>query len=146
MPELTPIRMHGDDRRLVWLELLGSLLPGDLSVTWVYPGATLAWHRHEHQDDYMVVLRGVLKVGMWAPQAVDEVMWPGDPEKVVQWETLDEHHPRLLRIPAYWWHGYQNLGSEPALVLTYITQHYNPKDEHRMSVADAGVPWERTVR
>jgi hypothetical protein len=63
------IKISADDRRTAWLEVFkGSNMPGDLTVTWVEPGAILAWHRHEHQDDWMLVVEGTLKVGLWRGQ------------------------------------------------------------------------------
>jgi dTDP-4-dehydrorhamnose 3,5-epimerase-like enzyme len=127
-PRATPVRQHGDDRRLAWLEVLGDLLPGDLNVTTVYPGAKLGWHRHWHQDDYMLVVAGTLKVGCWREIDIgpeDEV------GRDLIWTTLDARHPQTYRIPAGWWHGYMALGGE-ATIITYITQHYNPDDEARM--------------
>jgi dTDP-4-dehydrorhamnose 3,5-epimerase-like enzyme len=37
------------------------------------------------------------------------------------------------------WHGYQNVGDEPAYLLMYCSQKYDPSDEERMSEAE--VPW-----
>ena len=128
-PTATPVRQHGDDRRLAWLEILGDLLPGDLTVTTVYPGAKLGWHRHWHQDDYMLVVAGTLKVGCWRDVETDI---EGMAERDVVWRTLDARHPETYRIPADWWHGYCAIGGE-ATALTYITQRYTPADEARMS-------------
>lgn len=129
------MKIHSDDRRVAWLEVFGgSNMPGDLSVTWVHPGAICAWHRHERQDDWMLVVQGTLKVGLWKPSLLP------------QWQTLTPFHPVPLVIPAGSWHGYQNIGSEDALLVTYITQHYDPEDEHRLSPVLAGVSWERIPR
>lgn len=137
-PALSPIRAHSDDRRTAWLELLGPLLPGDLSVTWVHRDAILGWHRHEKQDDYMTVTAGALKVGCWMryldafPGSPDESS-PGDGQ-LIRWFTLDARNPQMLRIPAGWWHGYQSIGDEAACVVTYITRHYDPQDEGRCPI------------
>lgn len=122
---------------MVWLELFDpAFKDGNLNVTWVQPGAILGWHRHQHQDDYMVVLDGTLRVGQWREGASD-----------LFWTTLSGHHPAELQIPRGWWHGYQNIGDREALVLTWITQPYNPKDEERLDPALAsehhGISWVR---
>lgn len=137
-PALSPIRAHSDDRRTAWLETLGDELPGDLTITWVHPDAILGWHRHEKQDDLMVCVQGVLKVGCWMnyldahPGSPDESS-PGTGQ-YIRWITLDARNPQMLRIPAGWWHGYQSIGDESACVVTYITQHYNPQDEFRTPI------------
>ena len=133
-PTLTPIRAHSDDRRTAWLELLGPLLPGDLTVTWVHPDAILGWHQHHHQDDYMVVVAGVLKVGTWE----ECYMGPGELEPYAatgpRWFTLDARNPQVLHIPKGQWHGYQSIGDASACVVTYTSQHYDPSDEYRKPV------------
>lgn len=133
------MKISADDRRTAWLEVFkGSNMPGDLTVTWVEPGAILAWHRHEFQEDWMLVLSGSLKVGAWQ----------GTIERVFAqtWETMTPKRPQPLVIPAGWWHGYENIGHEPCLLLTYVTQPYNKDDEFRMDPAIAPVTFERKAR
>lgn len=134
------MRIHVDDRRCAWVDVFADALPhGQLNVTTIWPGAILAWHRHEQQDDRMLVIRGSLKVGVW---------WPDHPEQVA-WTVLTELHPDEYYIPRGAWHGYQNLGTDPAIVLTWINQPYNPKDELRLDPGAMEPPmptWERRAR
>lgn len=132
------MKIHTDDRRCAWLEIFRDALPhGQLNVTTVWPGAILGWHRHEKQDDSMLVIRGMLKVGMW---------WPNRPESVA-WTTLTDLDPREYWIPRGAWHGYQNIGPDPAILLTWINQPYTPSDEQRMDPDAEGLPsWERKAR
>ena len=37
---------------------------GDINVSIIEPGAVALWHRHMKQDDYQIVIKGSLKVGM----------------------------------------------------------------------------------
>ena len=131
------MRIHTDDRRSVWLEIFHEALPqGQLNVTRVWPGAILAWHRHEHQDDRMVVIQGTLKVGVWEPGQSAACIWT----------VLTETDPKELVIPRGLWHGYQNIGSEPAIVLTWINQPYDPEDEHRLDPGPDQWEWRVTRR
>lgn len=132
------MKIHTDDRRCAWLEVFKDALPdGQLNVTTVWPGAILAWHRHEHQDDRMLVISGTLKVGIW---------WPGKPEDVI-WEVLTPLDPRECLIPRGAWHGYQNIGHEPAVALSWLNQPYNAKDEHRLHPHHPDTPsWTRKDR
>lgn len=87
----------------------------------------------------MLVLSGTLKVGLW---------WPGKPEQVA-WEVLTPLDPREYWIPRGAWHGYQNIGSVPAVVVTWINQPYNPEDEHRLDPTALEPPmptWDRRAR
>lgn len=143
------VRIHSDDRRVAWLEVFTAALPtGNLNVTWVQPGATLAWHRHQQQDDHMLVLQGTLKVGRWQQKGyyerdVDEIQ---PCVRNLDWTVLSEHHPKELVIERGLWHGYQNIGTTECLLLTWITQPYNPADEERLDPADVNIPWERIPR
>jgi len=146
-----PIRVHADDRRTAWLDgFAGAGLPGDLNVTWVEPGAILAWHRHEQQDDWMLVVEGTLKVGFWRGQ--QDAPFPGmvtTPQWVVdeaRWEVLTDRDPKTLVIERGWWHGYQNIGPGRACVITYITQHYTPQDEFRLAPHLVPLFWDRVAR
>jgi len=132
------VKIHTDDRRCAWLEVFHDALPqGQLNVTTVWPGAILAWHRHEKQDDAMLVIHGTLKVGMW---------WPNHAHQVA-WTTLTHLDPQEYWIPRGAWHGYQNIGSDPAVVLTWINQPYDHTDEYRMDPDAEGLPsWERKNR
>lgn len=142
------MKISADDRRTAWLEVFkGSNMPGDLTVTWIEPGAILAWHRHEQQEDWMLVLEGTLKVGAWRGHEeksfLDDMEWVVDE---VQWEALTDRAPKPLVIRRGWWHGYQNIGPGRACVLTYITQPYNPQDEFRLSPSEVPLRWERVAR
>jgi dTDP-4-dehydrorhamnose 3,5-epimerase-like enzyme len=59
---------------------------------------------------------------------------------------MSERDPKELIIRRSWWHGYQNIGTEEALVLTWITQPYNPDDEERLSPDAVDISWERVAR
>ena len=37
---------------------------GDINVSIIEPGAAALWHRHMEQDDYQIVIKGSLKVGV----------------------------------------------------------------------------------
>lgn len=163
------MRSHSDDRRTVWLELFKDALPtGNLNLTWVQPGAILAWHRHQRQDDHMLVIQGTLKVGRWQEAGRLEGWTPPGPYipgrvyvvpdgkrigsspeylyKNLDWTVLSEHDPKELKIERGLWHGYQNIGVGEALVLTWITQPYDPTDEERLSPEAVNISWERVAR
>jgi len=115
-------------------------LPGhQLNVTQVWPGAILGWHRHEQQDDRMLVIEGIVKVGMWFPEREDQAVW----------HVLTPREPRELFVVRGCWHGYQNIGTETATVITLVNQPYNPNDELRLdpdTVTHPKLQWTRKNR
>ena len=57
-------RFHMDDRGIRYCDIFPEIEKGDINVSIVEPGAAALWHRHMHQDDYQIVIKGSLKVGM----------------------------------------------------------------------------------
>jgi dTDP-4-dehydrorhamnose 3,5-epimerase-like enzyme len=120
------VRTHTDERRAALCNLFPEL-PGDLNVFYVQPGQRTAWHRHQRQTDHFRVLSGTIRFGRFK-----------DPS-MVWYYTFDSPNSDLYVRPG-WWHGYENIGETPAVLLMYLDQKYDPSDEERMSEAE--VPWE----
>ena len=57
-------RFHLDDRGIRYCDIFPEIEKGDINVSIIEPGAAALWHRHEHQDDYQIIVKGSLKVGM----------------------------------------------------------------------------------
>ena len=57
-------RFHMDDRGIRYCDIFPEIGKGDINVSIIEPGAAALWHRHMHQDDYQIVIKGSLKVGM----------------------------------------------------------------------------------
>ncbi len=57
-------RFHMDDRGIRYCDIFPELGKGDVNVSVIEPGAAALWHRHRHQADYQIVVKGSLKVGM----------------------------------------------------------------------------------
>ncbi|MFQ5924447.1 MAG: dTDP-4-dehydrorhamnose 3,5-epimerase family protein [Dehalococcoidia bacterium] len=110
----------------------GELLDGDeiaqVNVSFSYPGIIRAWHRHlRGQVDYFLVLQGAMKIC-----AYDDRDSPTK-EKLVE-IIASSHKPQLVRIPGIYWHGTMTLGSEPSLMVYFVTRLYdyqNPDEERR---------------
>ncbi len=132
--ELIVPRLADDDRARRACDCFPT--PGDINVTWAYPGRIVAWHRHQRQTDNWLVVKGNLKVGLM------------DDDRNVRWVYLSEHDRRTLRIPPGVWHGFMVLGNEEAILVYYITEKYNLEkpDEERLTVDAAGVDWSVPVK
>ena len=59
----------------------------------LYPGVIKAWHRHEYQDDYFCILKGMAQVGIYSDE--------NGPEKFF----IGEHNPVVVHVKAGEWHG-----------------------------------------
>ena len=57
-------RFHMDDRGIRYCDIFPEIEKGDINVSIIEPGAAALWHRHMEQDDYQIVIKGSLKVGV----------------------------------------------------------------------------------
>ena len=106
-----------------WKDLFAedTIVQANLSLT--YPNIIRAWHRHlKGQTDYFLALKGLIKIC-----AFDEKI--GEINEVVS-SALDL---QVVRIPGLYWHGFKVLGNEPAMLLYFTTNLYDPAnpDEER---------------
>jgi|TARA_A100001201_G_scaffold65209_1_gene61335 dTDP-4-dehydrorhamnose 3,5-epimerase len=99
----------------------------------LYPGVVKAWHRHQHQDDYFCILKGMAQVGIYNESHPE-------PEKYF----IGEHNPAVVHVKAGEWHGLTAVGNEPCGLLYLVTKKYNPDipDEERAGPFDfVGKDW-----
>lgn len=134
-----PLRFHEDDRGVRYNDIF-PVGQGDVNATVVYPGALSAWHRHQMQDDYQICVKGSLKFGF-----CDK---PASQGGTVEWVYSSERSAKegALFIPRGIWHGYHNFTLEIAIVLYWLTNKYDPKDEERMTIENMGFDWLRRAR
>ena len=57
-------RFHQDDRGIRYCDVFPEIGKGDINVSIIEAGACAMWHRHMKQDDYQIVIKGSLKVGV----------------------------------------------------------------------------------
>ncbi len=115
---------------------------GQCYVAMNYPGVVRAWHWHEKQDDFFVVVKGMIKVGLYdmregsATRGEVNELYLGDNNNIV------------LKIPVGVAHGYKTVGAEPSLLVNFPTEVYNrdEPDEHRLPWNTDEIPfdWEVT--
>jgi len=134
-PVFVPASYYCDDRGYsIMNQLLGVLSPeGQVNYSVQHPGVIKAWHRHKHQTDFWMCLRGHIKVGVHKEGA--DFAWL---------HVLGEKAPGALIIPPTLWHGAATVGAEPAGLMYYVTRAYDPKapdEERRAFDSVAGFPW-----
>jgi len=135
-PILVPVPVYADDRGWSLMNQFQQVLApeGQVNYSVMYPQVIKAWHRHQEQTDFWLVLHGHLKMG---------VHREGDKRS---WITVvGEKHPAVLIIPPTLWHGAATVGPKSAGLLYYVTKRYDPAnpDEQRCAHdAIAGFPWQ----
>ena len=117
---------------------------GQCYVSMNYPGVVRAWHYHEKQDDFFVVVKGMIKVGLYD-------MREGSPSRgEVSEYYLGDNNNIVLKIPVGVAHGYKTVGVEPSLLVNFPSEMYNREepDEHRLPWDTDQIPfdWEVTFK
>jgi dTDP-4-dehydrorhamnose 3,5-epimerase len=126
------IRRFPDERgffaevmRKDWKDLFGDDTVVQSNFSFSYPGVIRAWHRHvKGQIDYFLALKGMIKICAFddATAEVNEIIS----------SALDL---QVVRMPGHYWHGFKALGDEPAMLLYFTTNLYdpaNPDEERRL--------------
>ena len=127
---IKPLKRFTDERgffteimRKDWKDLLGNDSVAQANLSRTFPGIIRAWHRHlKGQTDYFIALKGTIKIC-----AFDE-----------KTEELNEiisssQNLQVVRMPGHYWHGFEAVGNEPAMLLYFTTRLYDyaSSDEER---------------
>jgi len=135
---------HADQRGYL-MELLRSDDPifskfGQCYVSMNYPGVVRAWHWHEKQDDFFVVVKGMIRVGLYDQREGSAT------QGEVNNFYLGENNTILVKIPVGVVHGYKTIGMEPSLLINFPSEAYDPDepDEYRLPWNTDQIPhdWE----
>jgi len=167
------MRFHLDSRGSRYCDIFSEAgVFGDVNVTIVNPGTAALWHRHEKQDDYQIVVKGALQISMcnlpYDPPAKEKIEWRNRANNLdldhlhlapyyedEKWQIPHcEHHILSERnanegplfVPRGFWHGCFNHTNEEAILIYYISNHYDGTDEARMTVERAGWDYERVAK
>ena len=142
--EVKQLTRHADERGFL-MELLRSDDPiftkfGQCYVSMNYPGVVRAWHWHQKQDDFFVVVSGMIKVGLYD-------MREGSPTRdEVNELYLGDNNNIVLKIPPGVVHGYKTIGVAPSLLVNFPSELYNREqpDEYSLPWNTADIPfnWE----
>lgn len=137
---------HADDRGF-FMEILRddeNLLKrfGQSSMSKSYPGVIKAFHYHERQDDIWFFPVGNAQV----------VLYDLREDSPTKGETnvfyMGEDNPLVVVIPQGVAHGYRVLGNEPACIVYFTTESYDPKnpDEKRLDWNDPVIGFDWTTK
>lgn len=133
---------HSDDRGF-FMEILRDdeeLLKrfGQASLSKSYPGVIKAFHYHEKQDDLWFFPVGNAQV------VLHDLREESPSYGITTAYYMGEDNPSLLLIPQGVAHGYRVLGNEPAVIVYFTTESYDPKnpDEKRLAWDDPRVAFD----
>ena len=123
------IQFHEDDRAQRAMNDFKRLQGGQINVSYVNSTQhVVAWHKHEIQTDYWFCVKGSFKVGLAQ-------------KNEVKFEYLSDKDLKVLVIPPGVYHGYKAL--EPgSIMLYYLSEKYDPSDEHRAKVGSFNENWD----
>ena len=106
-------------------------------VTSLLPGAVSAWHAHDKTTDRLFVAAGLVRIVLYDNRE-------NSPSKGrINEFRLAPIRPALLVIPPRVWHGVQNMGREPAILINAVDHAYRYEDpDHWRVPADSpSVPY-----
>jgi len=101
-----------------WKDLFGEDTVAQANFSYTYPKAIRAWHRHlRGQVDYFLVVKGMIKICAFNDET-------SELNEVIS-SSMDL---QVVRVPGHYWHGFKALGTEPAMLVYFTTNLYNPTD------------------
>jgi len=144
--EIKQLARHADERGYL-MELLrcdDAIFQkfGQAYVALNYPGVVRAWHYHKKQDDYLVVVKGMVKVALYDARE-------GSPTQgQIDEFFLGEQSNILLKIPVGVMHGYKTVGSEASLLINFPSEPYDRQqpDEYRLPWDTDQIPYDWDIK
>ena len=114
---------------------------GQVYLTTTYPHVVKAWHFHKKQDDFIICVKGTLKLVLYDDRE-------GSPTRgEVNEFFIGDYNPMMVKVPKMVYHGWKCVSEEEALVINVPTEPYDRKtpDEFRLDphINDIPYKWER---
>jgi dTDP-4-dehydrorhamnose 3,5-epimerase len=141
-----PLRPHADERGFL-MELLRSddehfQRFGQAYASLNYPGVVRAWHWHEKQTDFWVVLSGMIKAACYDRRSDAPTF--GEVNEFF----LGDNNRTMLIIPPGVAHGYKTIGDNPSLLVNFTTEPYdrNQPDEQRIPYDSPDIPYSWDIK
>ncbi len=97
-----------------------------VTVSTIFPNAIKAFHKHDIQTDWVVCVKGNVKLITFELDAQKKVTH-------LQKTFFGEDNPQLVTILPGTYHGYCSIGNREAVLIYITNQIYNPSDELRLS-------------
>jgi len=114
---------------------------GQIYITTTYPHVVKAWHYHMLQDDFIICIKGMLKLVLYDSREGSST------KGEINEFFIGDYNPMLIKIPKMVYHGWKCISEEEAIAINLPTEPYNRQkpDEYRMDPHKNDIPykWER---
>lgn len=133
------MRHHVDARREFWGDIF-CLTEGDINVVRPKNGVFIGWHRHQHQDDQIFLVSGILSVRTFRTSPQTDGIGRILSERPPLFFDADASPERLImRIPRNIWHGYEAMTDNTCILQFNGPGKWDGTDEERLDPAE--MPW-----
>jgi dTDP-4-dehydrorhamnose 3,5-epimerase len=110
----------------------------------IYPGVVKAWHAHQRQTDFICIIKGMCRVGLFDNRE-------GSPTRgEIDDMVIGEHNLILLQIPPGVFHGFKTVSPDEVFLVNLPSEPYDREspDELRRPWNDPGIPfnWDTQFR
>ncbi|MBI4041265.1 MAG: dTDP-4-dehydrorhamnose 3,5-epimerase family protein [Deltaproteobacteria bacterium] len=115
---------------------------GQLYMTVAYHGVVKGWHYHKSQWDNFSVVKGMIKLVLYDSR-------PDSPTyRSINEFFIGEHHPLLVQIPPYVYHGFKGITHPEAIVINCPSEayHYEVPDEFRVHPHNNDIPYQWALK
>jgi dTDP-4-dehydrorhamnose 3,5-epimerase len=111
---------------------------GQIFTSTLMPGRISAWHAHGETTDRLFVATGLMRVALYDARA-------GSPTfGLVNEIRLGAIRPALVIVPPRVWHGIQNIGAEPSVLINAVdvAYEYESPDHWRVAHDCPDIPYQ----
>ena len=122
------MRFHEDARRKFWGDIFATD-QGDINIVRPKKGVFIGWHRHQHQDDRIFLVQGILRLRVFET----------DPADGREWILVDTDDRLPLWVGRKKWHGYTALTDDTIILQFNGPGKWSGEDEERKDPKE--VPW-----
>ena len=115
---------------------------GQVYFTTTYPGVVKGWHSHKEQTDFVVCIKGMIKLVLYDDRAASPT------HNDVNELFIGELMPRLVKIPNGVVHGWKCISPETSYIINIPDKPYNydNPDEFRINPFDNDIPYNWKIK
>ncbi len=111
---------------------------GQVYLTTANPGVVKGWHYHKIQYDHFVCVSGKMLLVLY------DARKDSPTHREINEFSMGPHHPILVQIPPWVYHGFKAVGDEEVLLINVSSEpyHYEKPDEYRLPFDSKEVPYD----
>jgi dTDP-4-dehydrorhamnose 3,5-epimerase len=137
---VVPLRQFPDERGKV-MHMLRADDPhfrgfGEIRFAVVYPGRVRGWDLHRATTLSYAVVRGTVRMALYDDRT-------GSPSRGEVAEVFaGDGNYVLVQVPPGVWHGFQGIGTEPAVVAGFATLPLDPREAVHVDPRQSPIPYD----